>query len=202
MGRPKKERAIGMNKNPQQPENYSYADYVKLPESEIFEMLDGYIISMSPAPTTKHQHIQRELLVELGLYLRGKECSVFGSPVDICLFADYKMPNDQIKDWVQPDIVVVCDKKKINPNNIVGAPDFIIEILSPSTARNDRVIKFNNYQKAGVKEYWIVDPLNEYIEAFILQDNRFVTSGLYTREDSIQVSIIADFNIDLKNIFP
>jgi Uma2 family endonuclease len=193
---------IKMNKNPQQPENYSYADYAKSLENEIFEMLDGYIISMSPAPTTKHQQIQRELLVEFGMYLRGKECSVFGSPVDVCLFADRKMSNDQIKDWVQPDITVVCDKNKINPNNIVGAPDLVIEILSPSTARNDRVIKFNHYQKAGVKEYWIVDPSNEYIEVFLLQDHQFISSGFYTKEDSIKVSMFEDFTIDLKNIFP
>jgi Uma2 family endonuclease len=165
-------------------------------------MLDGYITNMSLAPTTKHQQIHRELLMELGMYLRGKECSVFGVPVDVCLFGDHQMLNNQIKDWVQPDIFVVCDKSKITSNNIVGAPDFVIEILSPSTVRNDRVIKFNHYQKAGVKEYWIVDPSNEYIKAIILQDNRFIPSGFYTKEDSIKVSILADFNIDLKNIFP
>jgi Uma2 family endonuclease len=157
---------------------------------------------MSPAPTTNHQHVQRELLIELGMYLRGKECSVFGAPIDVCLFAEKMTSNDKIQDWVQPDIIVVCDRNKINLKNIVGAPDLAIEILSPSTARNDRLIKFSAYQKAGVKEYWIVDPSNEYVEVFLLQDNRFISSGLYTKEDSVKVSILEDLSISLKNIFP
>ncbi|HEY2422202.1 MAG TPA: Uma2 family endonuclease [Neobacillus sp.] len=182
--------------------HYSYADYVKSPEDVRYEVIDGQIISMSPAPTTKHQHIQRELLIEIGMYLREKECSVFGSPIDVCLFADQSTSNEKIKDWVQPDIVVVCDRNKINPRNIVGAPDLAIEILSPLTARNDRVIKFNHYQKAGVREYWIVDPSNEYVEVFLLLNDRFISSGFYTKEDSIKVHILDDLSINLKHIFP
>ncbi|WP_040205930.1 Uma2 family endonuclease [Neobacillus jeddahensis] len=181
--------------------NYTYADYLKSPEDVHYEVIDGQIISMSPAPTTKHQHVQRELLIEFGTYLRGKECSVYGSPIDVCLFADQTMSNEKIKDWVQPDIVVVCDRNKINHQNIVGAPDLAIEILSPSTARNDRVIKFNHYQKAGVREYWIVDPSNEFVEVFLLQNNRFISSGFYTKEDSIKVNILEDLTLSLKHIF-
>jgi Uma2 family endonuclease len=110
--------------------------------------------------------------------------------------------NDKIQDWVQPDIIVVCDRNKINLKNIVGAPNLAIEILSPSTARNDRLIKVSAYQKAGVKEYWIVDPSNEYVEVFLLHDNRFISSGLYIKEDSVKVSILEDLSISLKNIFP
>jgi Uma2 family endonuclease len=191
----------GMSVNQPQ-SNYSYADYLKCPEDVRYEVLDGQIISMSPAPTTNHQHVQRELLIELGMYLRGKECSVFGAPIDVCLFAEKMTSNDKIQDWVQPDIIVVCDRNKINLKNIVGAPDLAIEILSPSTARNDRLIKVSAYQKAGVKVYWIVDPSNEYVEVFLLQDNRFISSGLYTKEDSVKVSILEDLSISLKNIFP
>lgn len=190
----------GMSMNQPQ-SNYSYADYLESSEEIRYEVIDGQIISMSPAPTPKHQHVQRELLIEFGTYLRGKECSVFGSPIDVCLFANQTTPNEKIKDWVQPDIVVICDRNKINPQNIVGAPDLVIEILSPSTARNDRVIKFNNYQKAGVREYWIVDPSNEYVEVFLLQNNRFISSGFYTKEDSIKVNIFEDLSIELKHVF-
>ncbi len=182
--------------------NYSYADYLKSSEEVRYEVIDGQIISMSPAPTPKHQQVQRELLAEFVMYLRGKNCSVFGAPIDVCLFANQSTSNEKIKDWVQPDIVVICDRNKINPKNIVGAPDLVIEILSPSTARNDRVIKFNNFQKAGVREYWIVDPSNEYVEVFLLQDNRFISSGFYTKEDSIKVNIFEDLSITLEHIFP
>jgi Uma2 family endonuclease len=182
--------------------NYSYADYIKSPEDVRYEVLDGQIISMSPAPTPKHQRVQRELLAELVMYLRGKNFSVFGAPIDVCLFANQMTSNEKIKDWVQPDIVVVCDQDKINLQNIVGAPDLAIEILSPSTARNDRVIKYNNYQNAGVKEYWIVDPLNEYVEVFLLQNDQFIPSGFYTKEDSLKVNILEDLIINLKHIFP
>jgi Uma2 family endonuclease len=191
----------GMSVNQPQ-SNYSYAEYLKSPEDVRYEVIDGQIISMSPAPTPNHQQVQRELLAEFVMYLRGKNCSVFGAPIDVCLFAEKMTSNDKIKDWVQPDIVVVCDRNKINPKNIVGAPDLAIEILSPSTARNDRVTKYNNYQKAGVKEYWIVDPSNEYVEVFLLQNNRFISSGLYTKEDSVKVNILEDLNINLKHIFP
>jgi Uma2 family endonuclease len=181
--------------------NYSYADYMKSTEDVRYEVIAGEIISMSPAPTTKHQRVQRELLIEFGMYLRGKDCSVFGAPIDVCLFANQMTSNEKIKDWVQPDIVVVCDRKKINLQNIVGAPDLAIEILSPSTARNDRVIKFNNYQNAGVKEYWIVDPLNEYVEVFLLENDQFISSGFYTKEDTLKVNILEDLCINLKQIF-
>ncbi|HHY21422.1 MAG TPA: Uma2 family endonuclease, partial [Bacilli bacterium] len=138
---------------------------------------------------------------ELTIYLRGKECAVFGSPIDVCLFAHRNTPDDEIQDWLHPDLVVVCDKDKITTRNIVGAPDLVIEILSPSTARNDRVTKFHRYEKAGVKEYWIVDPLNEYIEVYERQESRFQLAKLYTKEDMLQTSLFEGLKIDLTVVF-
>lgn len=159
------------------------------------------LIGMTPLPTVKHQQVQRELLTELTIYLRGKECAVFGSPIDVCLFAQQNTPDDEIQDWLQPDLIVVCDKDKITTRNIVGTPDFVIEILSPSTARNDRVTKFNQYEKAGVKEYWIVDPLNEYIEVYERQESRFQLARLYTKEDTLQTSLFDGLKINLNVVF-
>jgi len=181
--------------------NVSYADYLQLPEHERLEVLDGQVIGMTPSPTVKHQQVQRELLTELTIYLRGKECAVFGSPIDVCLFAHRNTPDDEIQDWLHPDLVVVCDKDKITTRNIVGAPDLVIEILSPSTARNDRVTKFHRYEKAGVKEYWIVDPLNEYIEVYERQESRFQLAKLYTKEDMLQTSLFEGLKIDLTVVF-
>ena len=180
----------------------SFSEYLKSSDEVQYEVLNGQIISMSPSPTTKHQHVQRELLIEFGNYLRGKESNVFSTPIDVCLFADKNMSTTSIKDWVQPDLVVVCDHEKITEKCIIGAPDMVIEILSPSTARNDRLVKFNAYQEAGVKEYWIVDPANEYVEVYIKQDNQLVRTGVFTKEDTIYVTLLGDLEINLSVIFP
>lgn len=189
--------------NEKQPNYFlSYADYLKSNEDVQYEVLDSQVISMSPAPTTRHQDVQRELLIEFGTYLRTKECSVYGAPIDVCLFAEKSMSTHHIKDWVQPDLAVVCDQNKITTEGIIGVPELVIEILSPSTARNDRVVKFNAYEEAGLHEYWIVDPANEYVEVFLKEGNKLVRSGLYTKNDTIHVTLFQDLKIDLSTIFP
>ncbi|MBB5325036.1 Uma2 family endonuclease [Anoxybacillus tepidamans] len=142
---------------PQGKDSLTYAEYLALEEDVRYEMIDGQIYNMSPAPTTRHQAVQRELLTEFNIYLRGKPCSVFGAPIDVCL-TDEDHDVTKIKEWVEPDLVVVCDQNKIRDKRIVGAPDLVIEIISKLTVKKDKVIKFNRYQRAGVKEYWIVDP--------------------------------------------
>lgn len=117
------------------------------------------------------------------------------------MFANKKIKNVDIKDWVQPDLIVVCDENKITDKNIIGAPDLVVEVLSPSTAKNDRLIKFNSYEKAGVKEYWIVDPYNQTIEVYLLENGAFTRSGVYFKDETIKVHLFDDFQIDLSLIF-
>ncbi|WP_340455134.1 Uma2 family endonuclease [Oceanobacillus sp. HCA-5259] len=180
---------------------HSYADYV-LEKEETYEVIAGEILNMSlPSPTPKHQDVVAELTAEFKMFLRGKECIAFSAPMDVCLFATETTKKENIFDWVQPDLFVICDRKKIKDTNIVGAPDFVIEVLSPSTARIDRWIKFNSYEKAGVKEYWIVDPANMFVEVYKLRDTSFHQAGIYEQEESITVEIFPDLKIDLKNIF-
>lgn len=185
---------------PQKHNPLTYSEYLELDGDVRFEVIDGHVFNMSPAPSTKHQAVQRELLTEFTIYLRGKKCNVFGSPIDVCFTED---DNDikKIKEWVEPDIVVVCDKKKIHEKRIVGVPDLVIEILSKSTAKKDKLIKFNRYQKAGVKEYWIVDPSNENIDVYLLESGSFNHSGIYFKDDHIPVNLFEGFSIDLMNIF-
>jgi len=114
---------------------------------------------MAPAPNIKHQTASIELSRQIGNFLKDKSCKVFASPIDVRL-----NPNDEDDCVVQPDIVVVCDKSKIGEKSIVGAPDVVFEILSPSSMKHDRVVKFALYREAGVKEYWIVDPDGEFVE--------------------------------------
>lgn len=189
---------MGMpNKN----RKYSYADYCSWDEDFFCEVIDGDIISMSPSPTPRHQDVVDELTAEFKMYLRGKECMAFSAPIDVCLFATNDTKNENIKDWVQPDLLVVCDRSKIGTKNIVGAPDLIIEVLSPSTTKNDRLTKYKNYEKAGVREYWIVDPYHMSVEVYESVHNTFKQTGIFLKEDTLPVGILEGFKIHLENIF-
>lgn len=179
----------------------TYADYLQWNEDVRYEAFDGLIVNMTPAPTPKHQMIQVELSVEFGSFLRGKECQLFTAPIDVCLFASKETAHKDIKNWVQPDLLIVCDQNKIEEKRIIGAPDLVIEILSPSTARNDRLLKYNKYEEAGVKEYWIVDPLYETVEVFSLKDNAFHRADVFLKNDIVTVNIFDNFKIQLSNIF-
>lgn len=178
----------------------TYEEYLKLNEEIRFEVIDGQVYNMTPAPSTKHQAIQRELLTEFNLFLRGKSCSVFGSPIDVC-FSENDHDIRKIKEWVEPDLVIVCDKRKIHEKRIVGAPDLIVEILSKSTAKKDKFIKFNRYQKERVQEYWIVDPIHESIDVYLLENGLYQHNGIYFKDDAIPVQLFEGFMIELKNIF-
>jgi|SRR5690625_5221470 len=180
---------------------FTYADYIALEDNVIYEVISGKIISMSPSPTEKHQDVSGELSAEFKMFLRGKECKSYSAPMDVCLFADKETDEEDIQDWVQPDIFVVCDPDKITEKKITGAPDFIIEVLSPSTARNDRWIKYNSYEKAGVKEYWIVDPVNMTIEVNTLEKGAYKQIAVYGKNDEISPGIFPELEIDLSNVF-
>ncbi len=185
---------------PQERSNFTYADYLKLGDDARYEVIDGQIYNMSPSPIPKHQRVLGELFTEFSVYLRGKECRVFIAPIDVCL-SEEKEDLSKVKEWVIPDMVVVCDKDKIGEKRIMGSPDLLVEVLSTSTAKHDRLTKYNKYQQAGVKEYWIVDPVHETIEIFSLQDGRYIPFNIYAKEDSIKVSIFEDLCIHLNNIF-
>jgi len=184
---------------PQEKSHLTYAEYLALDEGIRYEVIDGQIYNMSPAPTPKHQAVQRELLTEFNLYFRGKQCSVFGAPIDVCLAEEDDIT--KIEEWVQPDLVVVCDQNKIREKRIVGTPDLVIEIISKSTAKKDKVVKFNRYQRAGVKEYWIVDPSNETIDVYCLENEGFAHRGTYFKDDRISVHLFEGLSIDLANVF-
>lgn len=181
----------------------TYKQYATWSEGQKCEVLDGEIISMAPSPTPEHQSISMQLSIEFGTYLRGKECRVFAASTDVYLFEDYKKEwiDEHIKNWVIPDLFVVCDHNKIQKNKIVGPPDLVIEIISPSTAKVDRMDKRLAYQRAGVKEYWIVDPANQLVEVYLLKNGTLELYNVYGREDSVKVQIFKELIIELKNIF-
>lgn len=179
---------------------YTYADYLTWNESERWELLDG-VPYMQSAPSWQHQALSASLVSQFYNYLSGNNCKVFAAPFDLIL------PNENEKDEestniLQPDILVVCEKDKLKGTGYFGTPLLVIEISSPSTTRRDRVFKFNKYEKAGVKEYWIVEPDGKYVSVFTLQkDNRYGRPESYTEVDKIKVAVFSDLEIDLEPVF-
>jgi Uma2 family endonuclease len=183
-------------------DHYTYSDYMEWDEDVRAEIINGYIYMMSP-PLTIHQRIAGRLLVKLANFLEGKTCEAFIAPFGVRLFPKEDKSDDTV---VEPDITVVCDPLKIDDHGCNGPPDLIIEILSPSTRQKDRMIKLNLYQKAMVREYWIVFPENKEIEVHILEEGRYNTQVYGVKEDDdipeiIPVTVLPGLTIDTKNIF-
>jgi len=184
-------------------EKYSYADYLKWPDEERWELIDGIPYNMSPVPSTEHQRISRDIEVQFANYLRGKSCEVFDAPFDVRLSRGNEN-DEEIKTVVQPDIVIICDKNKLDKRGCKGAPDLVAEIISHATAKKDMQEKFLLYERSGVKEYWLVFPLDKAIDVYILnENNKYERSGLYQYPDNdkVEVGIFPDLEIDLAWVF-
>src|SRR5690625_4113939 len=179
---------------------YSYADYLTWAEGERVELIDGEIFNMSPAPSRRHQQILGELSTAFSVFLRDKECEVYFAPFDVRLFAENKQDED-VDNVVQPDLSVVCDQTKLDDKGCNGSPDLIIEVLSPSSIKMDRWTKYRLYEKAGVREYWLVDPVNESLEVHLLIDDHYDFQGVFTKEDTVSVHVLPDLELDLNKIF-
>lgn len=181
---------------------YTYRDYASWPDDERWEIIEGEAYNMSPGAKASHQRYLRRLLTEFEVYLRGKTCEVFASPFDV-IFPEDGETVDTATNTVQPDIMVICDSKKIFEDKCcLGAPDLVIEILSPSTASKDMKKKRLLYERFGVKEYWIVDPVHKTVQVFILgEDKLYGKASIYSSEDKIKVGLFADLEINLKVIF-
>ena len=175
---------------------YTYTDYASWNDENRCELIDGVAYMLSPAPGLVHQEILGVMHARLFNFLQGKPCKVFVSPFDVRLNA----AGDNDDTVVQPDLVVICDKSKLDDKGCNGAPDMIIEILSPSTASRDRVLKFNKYLQAAVREYWIVDPESNSISVFILENGKYIAS-VYMEKDNIPVHVLEGCVINLTEVF-
>ena len=175
-------------------EYYTYADYITWDDDKRWELINGIAYAMS-APTSRHQEILGELYYQLRGFLKGKPCKVYVAPFDVRLNADTK--DDTV---LQPDVLVICDREKITKAGSVGAPDLVIEILSPSTAIHDKVVKLNLYKQHGVREYWIVDPDSKTVSTHILDNDRYYVSA-YAETDTPQVHVLEGCTINLAEVF-
>ena len=174
-------------------DRYTVADYLSWDDGERWELIDGVVYNMSPAPTIKHHDMGMNFYSLLRNRLQGKPCKPFAAPVDVVL-SDH--------DVVQPDALVVCDRAKITTKNIQGAPDFVLEVLSPSTSRKDLREKKALYERAGVSEYLVLDPLELYALLFRLDaEGRYGTGEVYGPEESIILQVLGGEAVDLQEIF-
>ena len=186
---------------PAEKERYTLADALAWDEQDRIELIDGYPVMMAP-PTRAHQKISGELFGQLRDYLKGKKCEVYHAPFAVRPFErDGERPED-VDTMVEPDISVVCDPSKLDDTGCKGAPDLVMEILSPSTTRHDKFVKFNLYQRAGVREYWIVDPADKTVQVFVLEDGRYSAKDFGAAGDMVRVNVLEDCTIDLSQVFP
>ena len=164
---------------------YTLEDYYALPDERRVELIDGVIYDMA-APSEEHQLILNELSFQLNSFVKQNhgKCRVFPAPFDVQLDMDNRT-------MVQPDILIICDRNKTNTRGVYGAPDLVVEILSPSTAKKDVTVKLRKYLQAGVREFWIVDPEDRIINVYKRQDDKALVQT-YTFDDQVPVGIWAD----------
>jgi Uma2 family endonuclease len=178
--------------------HFTYADYKawELKPGERFELINGVAYAMS-APNVSHQRIQMRLSGEFYAFLKGKKCEVFPSPFDVRLFYEEDDSDDTV---VQPDIVVICDPKKLGEEGCRGAPDLVVEILSPSNTAIEMERKLLLYREAGVREYWIVDPKNKHISICTFKNGEY-TLQTCKIQDSVRPVVVPGLEIPLSTIF-
>jgi Uma2 family endonuclease len=176
--------------------HYTYEDYCSWETNERYELIEGLPYMMSPAPSVAHQAIVRELFGVFYNYLKGKPCQVFVSPIDVRLNAD--RGDDTV---VQPDLLVVCDMGKIEKNSIKGAPDLVIEVISPSSEKIDSNYKLGKYLKAGVRECWIVEPDESSLRIYAKDEYGAETMQSFGVDDTVAVDIFPGLFVPLGEVF-
>jgi Uma2 family endonuclease len=180
---------------------YSYADYMRFEFEERLEIIKGYIFKMSPAPSRIHQKISGRISNPLYNALNGKKCEVYTAPFDVRL-AKKTQDDKEVFTVVQPDIVVVCDQTKLDRRGCIGAPDIVVAILSPGNNKKELINKYEVYEEAGVKEYWIVSPSEKTFFRYILDDNgKFQPTKLLTEGEEVTTTIIPGFKLILDEVF-
>ncbi|MBC8054874.1 MAG: Uma2 family endonuclease [Sphingobacteriaceae bacterium] len=180
---------------------YSYADYLKWQFDERIELIKGKIFHMIPAPNTIHQRVSGAVFTELYTYLKKMPCSVFSAPFDVRL-PKKSLEDNTVYTVVQPDICVICDPLKVDKKGCIGAPDIVVEILSPGNNRKELKNKFEVYEEAGVKEYWIIHPNEQtFLKYSLTKEGKFNAERLLTIGDEITSSILPGFVLNLDEVF-
>lgn len=181
--------------------NYTYADYLQWKFEERIELIKGRIFKMSPAPSSFHQEIAVEITRVLANYLKSKVCKVYSAPFDVRL-TKKSLVNEDVTTVVQPDICVVCNLSKIDQRGCIGAPDIVVEILSPGNNKIELQNKYDVYEENGVKEYWIVSPQQKtFLKYSLNQEGIYFASKLLPSNAEVTTPILPGFVLSLEELF-
>ncbi|MEQ1636854.1 MAG: Uma2 family endonuclease [Methylococcales bacterium] len=184
---------------------YTYADYLTWQFDEALELIKGKIMLMSPAPNVSHQRISMRLSYLLYSFFNHKNCQLFAAPFDVRLHDKNKSKqvNQDIYTVVQPDLCVICDNNKLDVQGCLGAPDWIIEILSKGNSKREMQIKYELYQESGVKEYWLIYPVEQAVYQFVLDDStqQYRLFKMYPGDAKVNGYIFPELEIDLQEVF-
>lgn len=185
---------------PAKKKRYTFADVLSWAEDDRIELIGGEAYMMAP-PSRIHQRVSFEIGRQIGNYLDGKKCEIYQAPFGVRLFEkDGDAPGDA-STIVEPDISVVCDKNKLDRYGCKGAPDMIVEVLSPSSLRHDRFVKLGLYQQAGVREYWIVEPETKTVQVYMLENGIFRPCAFYGPNDVAKVNVLDGCFVELEKVF-
>jgi Uma2 family endonuclease len=182
---------------------YTYADYLTWKFEQAVELIKGHIMPMA-APSRKHQGISWRLTVAVDAVFKNQKCQAYAAPFDVRLYDKAKSikSHKDVYSVVQPDICIICDESKLDDNGCQGAPDLVIEILSPGNSKKEMRIKKQLYEDNQIREYWIIDPDRETVFQFVLGENDLYNPPLiYVSEEIVNCAIFEEFKVELDNIF-
>jgi Uma2 family endonuclease len=181
---------------------YSFSDYLTWKFQERIELIKGKIFQMSPAPNRYHQRVSSNLHGMFWNVLKGNTCGLYSAPFDVRLI-NFKKSSDenQIFTVIQPDLCIICDRDKLDDKGCIGAPDLIVEILSPGNTDKEMGIKFDLYEENLVKEYWIIEPNDKTIFIYTLQNEKYIGLKPQTHLDILKSPLFPDFNFEISEIF-
>ncbi|WP_316846974.1 Uma2 family endonuclease [Pedobacter psychrodurus] len=180
---------------------YSYANYLNWLFPERVELIKGKIFKMSPAPSRVHQEVSINLLNPIINFLKGKPCKVYAAPFDVRFPKESKADKD-VFTVLQPDICVICDKSKLDARGCIGAPDLVVEILSPGNSKMELLNKYRVYEEFGVKEYWVVSQSDQNILIYTLnEEGKFQPSKIFTLSEKITSTVLPGFELVLDDVF-
>ena len=179
---------------------YTYADYLSWRFADMVELIKGKLFILSPAPLVRHQRISWQLQGLLYNFFKHQPCKAFNAPFDVRLIQKTS-ENQDVTTVVQPDICVICDTAKLDERGCIGAPDWIIEIVSPSTIKKDLNDKYNLYEENGVQEYWVVMPEANAVNQYVLQDGRYAFVDTFTKTQHLSPALFPGLSIDLSVVF-
>ena len=180
-------------------EYHTYADYCSWPDDVRYELIDGVAYAMGPAPVRRHQGMLGEIFRQVANILEGSPCRPYIAPFDVRLPKGDEL-DDDVDTVVQPDLVVICDRAKLDDKGCRGAPDWVVEVLSPSTAGHDQILKWALYQRVGVREYWLVHPVDRIVTIYTLNAGSYGVPDVRELVGTLAVDVLPEIVIDWERV--